>query len=101
MHVIKPINAPLRVMTYTLKRDYIPNLSVCIKKERLLDRSFFGAADRIWTDTTVTSRDFKSLASACSATAARYYGILLLYKLFVKQNYSIFLGFFNETINLK
>ena len=32
--------------------------------------SFFGAADRTRTDTAVTPRDFKSLASAYSATAA-------------------------------
>ena len=33
--------------------------------------AFFGAADRTWTGTVLLPRDFKSLASAYSATAAK------------------------------
>ena len=49
--------------------------SVIAKKKtstnlRLVDAPFFGAADGNRTRTVLPPRDFKSLASACSATAA-------------------------------
>ena len=46
-------------------------------------RPFSGAAGRTWTGTDVTPRDFKSIASAYSATTA------CVYSVFVK-NYQLF-----------
>ena len=47
-----------------------PQSTISNKSQTRKCLTFFGAAGRTRTDTTVTSRDFKSLASAYSATAA-------------------------------
>ena len=59
------------------------------KDDCLGNRLFRGAGDRTWTDTMLPPRDFKSLASAYSATPATIYRIIItLCQKVVKQKYN-------------
>ena len=79
----------LRVMSPTSYQLLHSAISYCCTVYRLNHTRYCGARDRTWTGTGITPTDFKSVASADSATRARYpfrcFAIVALRSSHVKQ----------------